>query len=329
MSIFVRADWDRLATLFEGTPIIDDQCGHVEMGVVCGRPPHHLGAHGPRLRGDWPVEPYSGYKPATVEAPNGDTKDCPDCLGEGGAAEPGDVHHDSDLCPRCAGSGRVPNTDAAGTCGCCDGTGRHEPRPYDLSEDCSACSGTGRVQGKRYLHVADKYADAPAWARAYQDRAYAHACRVAEALQVPKAFWPMPSVGALRVLEYPPGAGSVEHTDSDLFTVVCWRETPADLELVDETGKVNAGAGAWVDSHAANAQAKAQEIAARFPYLHIGEIGELVGLGPATPHRVPARPYVQRSIVYFAIPDHAARLPCCGSNRALGERIENPRRRRA
>lgn len=28
-----------------------------------------------------------------------------------------------------------------------------------------------------------------------------------------------------------------------------------------------------------------------------------MGLGPATPHRVPARPYVQKSIVYFAMPD--------------------------
>ncbi len=194
---------------------------------------------------------------------------------------------------------------------------------------------------KRWLHVADKY-DPPAWARAYQDRAYAEACRVAEALGVPKAYWPMPSVGALRVLEYPSaghaftaptplgydcednacvhcgvirceldgqgvcpalaaGAGTAEHTDPNLFTIVLWRSTPADLELVTPAPDTYASA-----QGEARRRMAAREIS---PGLHIGEIGELVGLGPPTPHRVPARPYVQKSIVYYAIPDHAAVLP--------------------
>lgn len=239
--IFTRADWDRLATLFYGV---------VREGELLA-----------------PPEPYSGYKPGTFEAPNGDTKVCPTCTN--GVQSVGmTAFNPSGLrtCEACRGTGRVPNVDAQ----------------------------------KKYLHVADKYTDAPAWARAYHDRAYAHACRVANALGVPAVYYPRPEFGALRVLEYPPGAGGAEHTDFDLFSVVCWRETPADLERVPPNASTP-GLFAHV--------ATRREAEALSPGLHIGEIGELVGLGPATPHRVPARPYVQRSIVYFAIPDHAAFLP--------------------
>lgn len=202
-----------------------------------------------------PRTPYAGYKPDVAEAPNGDTKECQDCGGSGRVP----IEPDSDAdCATCEGTGRVPNTDA----------------------------------GKRYLHVADKYGP-PAWAREYQDRAYAEACRVADALRVPDAFYPRPGPGALRVLEYPPGAGTVEHTDANLFTILLWRSTPEDLERQTRTSEAGT---AYLDLVS--------------PGLHIGEIGELVGLGPATPHRVPARPYAQKSIVYFAIPSHEARLPC-------------------
>lgn len=212
---------------------------------------------------------YPGYKPAVREAPNGDTKVCPACRGECHCVDMGATMaclthagcpcHDN--CKSCRGTGRVPNVDAS----------------------------------KRYLHIADKY-NPPAWARVYQDVAYAHAARVAEALKVPREFFPVPSAGALRILEYPVGAGSAEHCDFDLFTVLCWRETPEDLELTRNR---------FEPGHAEKMRA-ATELN---PGLHIGELGELVGLGPATPHRVPARPYVQRSIVYFALPDHAAILP--------------------
>ncbi len=190
--------------------------------------------------------------------------------------------------------------------------------------------------GKRYLHVALKY-DPPAWAIEYLARAHFEACRVAEALGVPDAYYPRVENGTLRVLEYPSaghtwasfthgrcrdcgvaysedlegsevcpalaaGAGTAEHTDMNLFTLNLWRSTPQDHEqsirgpasITDTKGSVHKGdVYAWTRGA---------------PTYHIGEIGELVGLGPATPHRVPARPYVQKSIVYFAIPDHAARL---------------------
>lgn len=240
-----------------------------------------------------PANAYEGYKPEIREAPNGDTKACAYCRGAGN-------NPDQDLpgCAVCHGTGRVPNVDA------------------------------GRA-GKRYLHVALKYKP-PAWALEYLARAHWEACRVATALGVPAAYRPHEAFGALRVLEYPsaghtwasfthgrcrdcgaeyaedlertvcpalaPGAGTAEHTDSNLFTIVLWRSHPGDLEIdhgdADEIPRT---------------RLRGLDIN---PGLHIGEIGELVGLGPATPHRVPARPYAQKSLIYFAIPDHGARLPC-------------------
>lgn len=235
MSIFTSQDYWHLHTLFDGV----------------------------REHGNALVDartPYPGYRPEVIEAPNGDTKECPAC---GGAAP---FAYDR-CCRACRRTGRVPNVDAQ----------------------------------KRYLHVALKY-NPPAWAEAYLARAHWHACRVAEALGVPAAYYPRAADGTLRVLEYPAGAGSAEHTDFDLFTIVCYRSTPEDLEF-GRNGDVNDGGILHVGKRAASAALAID------PHLHIGEIGALVGLGPATPHRVPARPYVQRSIVYFAMPDHAARLP--------------------
>jgi isopenicillin N synthase-like dioxygenase len=166
---------------------------------------------------------------------------------------------------------------------------------YGPNHPCPTCAGSGRAPAKRYLHVAPKY-HPPPWAADYYDRAFAEACRVATALGVPAAYRPHEAYCALRVLEYPPGAGTVEHTDSDLFTIVLWRSTPEDLEIPRKT--VPVPTQGHVERYCA--------AIAMSPGMHIGKIGELVGLGPATPHRVPARPYAQKSIVFFAIPDHAA-----------------------
>ena len=137
---------------------------------------------------------YAGYRPTVREAPNGDTKECETCKGEGWryiAPAPGEAPSGEAECPACHGTGRVPNVDA----------------------------------GKRYLHVALKY-NPPAWAVEYLARAHFEACRVATALGVPPEFRPHEADATLRVLEYPAGAGSVEHTDFDLFTILCWRSTP-------------------------------------------------------------------------------------------------------
>ncbi len=341
MSLFTEYDHARLATLFNR----DGVCNPDGCGPDC--------THGP----------YPGYRPEVREAPNGDTKVCPECGGRAAV--------DTDLVCSCHGTGRVPNVDAG-------------------------------PAGKRFLHVALKY-NPPAWAEAYLARAHWEACKVAQALGVSKEYFPMPADGTLRVLEYPsaghvydpqspfkcangcglpaaldsnevcpalaPGAGTAEHTDFDLFTIVLWRSTPGDLQLGDdhanqriqpgtngrdganqqgrehgnrvsrgaidaallsdatpptgrrrsergydlaaEVGRPAGGASVHARTDGGTSEGSSTLDRARLisPGLHIGELGELVGLGPATPHRVPARPYAQKSVVYFAMPDHAARLP--------------------
>jgi hypothetical protein len=263
---WTEADHTRLATLFEGV----------------APPPEPVPCT--------PRTPYAGYTPEVAEVPNGD-----------------------------AGHDYAPGRPC--TCGATIGNLIAPAQPA-----CPARA--SRIDtGKRYLHVAPKY-NPPQWAADYYDRAFAEACRVATALGVPAAYRPHEAYCALRVLEYPSaaclpnveidgngddwcqlcgkvdsvisddrvcpalaaGAGTAEHTDPSLFTIPLWRSHPEDLELKTRRpgGNVNLD----------------QMVAARrrVPDLHMGELGEIIGLGPATPHRVPA-------IVFFAIPDHAAALP--------------------
>lgn len=169
-----------------------------------------------------------------------------------------------------------------------------------------APNGDGKVdQDKRFAHVADKYLDAfkaPIADIAVLEYALfeAHqlAVQVALRLGVPADFMPDSAYGALRVLDYPPGATSALHTDFDLFTVMIYRDTPECFVAHPEVGFGRSGFTSRL-RHARQLN----------PQLHLGEIGELVGLGPATPHEVIASPKRQRSVVYFAIPNHAAQLP--------------------
>jgi hypothetical protein len=151
-----------------------------------------------------------------------------------------------------------------------------------------APNGDGNVDAtKRYLHVALKY-DPPKWARQFLARGHFEACRIAEAIGVPEAFYPKVENGTLRVLEYPVDAGSAEHTDFDLFTVHCYRSHCEDFVRISR------------------ADPRAESID---PDVHFGDIGEAIGLGAATRHFVPARPYRQEAIVYFAMPANDARMP--------------------
>lgn len=181
-------------------------------------------------------------------------------------------------------------------------------------------NGDGKADAdKRYAHVALKYL--PGWGTAVERDLlqscllYAHLCAesVAEALGVPAAFRPDIRYGALRVLEYPPGAVSHEHTDFDLFTLHLYRDRPEcfhrcypDVDHIpDEALGLNPG-------------------------LHLGELGEAIGLGAATRHSVSASSYPQHSIVYFAIPDHEAVLyqataPSLNVREWLNERMARSR----
>lgn len=159
-------------------------------------------------------------------------------------------------------------------------------------EQMEAPNGDGNVDAKkRYLHIALKY-DPPEYARWFLARAHFEACRIAEAIGVPAEFYPKVENGTLRVLDYPAGAGSAEHTDFDLFTVHCYRSTPRDFVRLVEEHESNLVHAESID-----------------PDVHFGDIGEAVGLGKATRHLVPERDYPQQAIVYFAMPANNARMP--------------------
>ncbi len=174
-------------------------------------------------------------------------------------------------------------------------------------------NGDGKVDAqKRYAHVATKYlrnwhnGDGDTLYYAYSD-AWHLALDVSKVLQVPDRFRPALHHGALRILEYPVGATSNLHTDFDLFTIMIYRDQPECFISYDTASHKCPPSEQDVrlgEARKLNAQ------------LHIGELGELVGLGPATPHEVIASGKTQHAIVYFAIPDHAAVLP---SGQTVGE----------
>lgn len=154
---------------------------------------------------------------------------------------------------------------------------------------------------KRYAHVAIKYMETDQQRRAlmpYLEKAHREAQKGAALLsQIHPArslqdkYWPTIEHSALRILDYPPGAISNTHEDFDLFTLMMYRDQPGrfmsaenDCEAIRALRKIN-------------------------PQAHLGQIGTEIGLGPATPHAVLASETRQRSIVYFAIPDHTSVLP--------------------
>lgn len=150
-------------------------------------------------------------------------------------------------------------------------------------------NGDGKVDAdKRYAHVATKYlSKSPSLVLLrYLERAHELALEVARALGVPAELTPRFTECALRVLEYPSGVGGHKHTDFDLFTLSLYRSEPARLKL-DQDSPVEG----WLD--------RARDLS---PGLHIGELGELVGLGEATRHHVEPSTETQYSIVYFALP---------------------------
>lgn len=167
-----------------------------------------------------------------------------------------------------------------------------------------APNGDGKVDlGKRYLHVALKY-NPPDWAKAYLARAHFEACRIAEALSVPDELYPRVADGTLRVLDYPSGTGSEEHTDFDLFTVHCYRNVPEGFVRLD----------------AVDPRAEAVD-----PHVHLGEIAEVAGIGKATRHFVPGLLQPQEAVVYFAMPAHTARLALGTVGSWLKERLSRSR----
>jgi hypothetical protein len=148
-------------------------------------------------------------------------------------------------------------------------------------------NGDGKVDdGKKIAHVAHKYRTKgePWELQRALSRAHWDACEIAQELGVSFDMLPRQEFCALRVLYYPANVGGHLHTDFDLFAVNLWRSHP------------NPGLGGG--------------------RYHIGEIGELVGLGPVEPHYVAPLPVVQLALVYFAMPSHDAILP---SGQSVGQ----------
>lgn len=158
-------------------------------------------------------------------------------------------------------------------------------------------NGDGKADAeKRYAHIAPKYMmteQQRSDLMPFLEKAHNLAVLAAGATDLPLMYYPRIEYGALRVLDYPPGAVSNEHQDFDLFTLMAYRDQPDKFKAKDEGGVSEA----------------LRKIRAFNPQAHIGQLGELVNLGAATTHEVVASDTTQHSIVYFAIPDHEVELP--------------------
>lgn len=157
-------------------------------------------------------------------------------------------------------------------------------------------NGDGKADAeKRFAHIAPKYFATDqhrADLMPFLEKAHSLAETAADVAEVPLEFMPRIEYGALRVLDYPPGAISNLHEDFDLFTLMMYRDQP-DRFVAREVAPSNALHGIQT----VNKQA------------HLGQLGQEIGLGPATPHEVLPSEERQCSIVYFAIPDWNAVLP--------------------
>jgi hypothetical protein len=157
-------------------------------------------------------------------------------------------------------------------------------------------NGDGKVDAdKRYAHVAPKYFKTDAQREALEPflkKAFNLARAAADLAKIPPQFMPDYRYGALRILDYPPGAVSNKHEDFDLFTLMIYRDQP-DRFIADEVPD----------------QEAIRRIRLLNEQAHLGQLGEAVGLGQATPHEVLASDTRQCSIVYFAIPDWESVLP--------------------
>lgn len=169
--------------------------------------------------------------------------------------------------------------------------------------------GDGRVDyGKRHAHVSMNYlrevmartdptsAGTVSYALDQLLGAHTRALLCGRELGVPAEFLPSLEYSALRVLYYPPGVGSHLHQDSDLFTLILYRDQPEKFKAQDEELPKGAMCGRY--------------------RLHLGHLGEMLGLGEAVHHAVDPSNTAQHSIVYAAMPDFAAVLP---SGQTVGE----------
>jgi len=173
-------------------------------------------------------------------------------------------------------------------------------------------NGDGKVDAeKRYAHVAPKYFTTDQQREEltpFLEKAFNLARACADIAKVPAAYMPDIRYGALRILDYPPGAVSNKHEDFDLFTLMMYRDQP-DLFVADQVEESR-----WL-----------KRIQLLNKQAHLGQLGEAIGLGKATPHEVLPSETRQCSIVYFAIPDHESPLGEGNVRDWLNERMARSR----
>lgn len=155
---------------------------------------------------------------------------------------------------------------------------------------------------KKYAHIAMKYDPGPVLKR-YYARAYEEAHNVSKRLGFPSHLYPSWDNSCMRILDYPPGASSAEHTDFDLFTIQLFRDQPE--------GFVRTGTVDQADESISTG-------------IHFGEMAEVAGLRKAMPHYVKGLGVRQRSIVFFVIPPPESSLITVGA--WLDERYARSRR---
>jgi hypothetical protein len=108
------------------------------------------------------------------------------------------------------------------------------------------------------------------------------ACQVAADLELPPELYPSLRHSILRILDYPPGSGTLPHPDKSLFTMALYRNIPG-VEVVKGY--------------------RDPELVNRFPGIQFGGMFERASLGEQTYHQIPEQTIPQHSIIYFARPD--------------------------
>lgn len=156
-------------------------------------------------------------------------------------------------------------------------------------------NGDGVVDAvKKYAHIAPKYIEKMSSCpdRDVLESYYGYAHNIAQEAAafagIPWNWRPDARYGALRVLDYPAGAGSALHEDFDLFTLMVYRDAPEGFVARD-----------------AEVSPTLERLRQIDPQCHLGQLGTAIGLGAATPHEVVGLARAQHSIVHFSIPDHA------------------------
>lgn len=174
-------------------------------------------------------------------------------------------------------------------------------------------NGDGKADAqKKYAHVAPKYF-ANIWQQKalepYLDRAFYAAYEMGKRLGLPQKYLPKKEYGALRVLDYPPGAVSNPHEDFDLFTLMLYRDDPSKFRVLEHPPELEIGFDGVARHKPPKENLLLNVAQAINPQCHFGQLGTEIGMGPATPHEVVASDRSQHSIVYFAICDHNVALP--------------------